>query len=299
MPKRLAEYRWRDWSRLRPLLHALKTCRYRVRDERYLATEPVDSCLESLRDRIRDQRLLVVIAFNDSETIRWQSRLIQRNVRDVIYVVVDNSSDPVAASEIANYCREQEISHVRLESNPWTGRNPSRSHGLAMNWAWRHLVLPGRPGYFGFIDHDLFPIVPTEPFQPLMSEGLVCHGDLRQVGERWFLWAGFCLFDYRRVCHLPLDFGLDWFAGLDTGGANYEVLYRHIDRMSISQRVIRQFPVWRDRPLRDAYFEWRGDWLHEVGLDVRPELRTAKRKVLLELLSAMNPLLHHQLRAVA
>ena len=52
---------------------------------------------------------------------------------------------------------------------------------------------------------------------------------IRTAGERWFLWAGFCLFHYAAVADRMLDFRQDWFIGLDTGGANWELLYRHAD----------------------------------------------------------------------
>ena len=52
---------------------------------------------------------------------------------------------------------------------------------------------------------------------------------------RWFLWAGYCTFRYDAVKDKPLDFGQDWFVGLDTGGANWDVLYRHVDRAALRE----------------------------------------------------------------
>jgi len=36
VPKALREYDWRQWLRLRPLLHVVKTARYRKIDRRFL-----------------------------------------------------------------------------------------------------------------------------------------------------------------------------------------------------------------------------------------------------------------------
>ncbi len=41
-------------------------------------------------------------------------------------------------------------------------------------------------------------------------------------GRPLVLWAGYCFFDFAKVARLPLDFGLDWFAGLDTGRRELE-----------------------------------------------------------------------------
>ncbi|MGT2468690.1 hypothetical protein ACVOMV_33905 [Mesorhizobium atlanticum] len=83
------------------------------------------------------------------------------------------------------------------------------------------------------------------------------------------------------VARKPLDFGLDWFAGLDIGGANWEVLYRNVDPNALPQRPITAFAAPPGLDLRQAYCEWRGSWLHEVGLDGDPSLKAKKREAVL------------------
>ncbi len=299
MPKALHEYTWRDWRRLRPLAHRVKEHRYRRIDRRYLSRQPpcpeppcpepfclASSCsgVASTRDAIGGQKAVFSIAFNDPETIELQIRAIHRFLPSVVYVVVDNSSDPDAASRIGELCDKARIAYVRLAPNPWNGRNASRSHGLAMNAVWQHLVRPGAPTQFGFIDHDLFPTAMTDPFSQLGED--VCYGDQRWAGSKWFLWAGFCFFDTVKVNQLEddLDFGLDWFAGLDTGGANWKTLYRHLPPAAMKQRRIREVAVWEDVDPKLAYFEWRDDWIHEVGLAGDRQYKEKKRCVLREIL---------------
>ena len=91
-----------------------------------------------------------------------------------------------------------------------------------------HLLRDGRPAAFGFIDHDLFPMRPTDPFAPLAQHPVAGQVRDKSGGARWFLWAGYCFYRFSAVERLPLDFSLDWNAGLDTGGANWFVLYRHL-----------------------------------------------------------------------
>ncbi len=44
------------------------------------------------------------------------------------------------------------------------------------------------------------------------------------------LWGAYAVFDFAAVGHLPLDFGTYHTMGLDSGGRNWPVLYRHFDR---------------------------------------------------------------------
>jgi hypothetical protein len=154
-----------------------------------------------------------------------------------------------------------------------------------MNWLWRNIVRPSTPTAFGFLDQDLFPTEPCNPFEPLHVEPF--YGDLRWAGTRWFLWAGYCFFRFAAVRRKSLDFGLDWFTNppLDTGGANWNVLYRGVDPATIPQRPITAFPILPDAELKQAYCEWRGSWLHEVGLDGDPLLKAKKREAVMRLLA--------------
>jgi hypothetical protein len=152
-----------------------------------------------------------------------------------------------------------------------------------MNWSWRNLIKPIRPVQFGFLDHDLIPTKPCDPFADLGDKPF--YGDKRWNNGRWFLWAGYCFFRFDMVANRKLDFGLDWFVGLDTGGANWGRLYRNFDPKLLRDRTIQTLPVWRDVRLEDAYFEVREEWLHEVGVAGLTTLRAAKRSRFKELMS--------------
>lgn len=284
MPKRWREYSLRQKIRLQPFVHAIKQWRYRRVDRRYLESKsPLRYVLGPLRESITGTHLVSTITFNDRQAVRWQLALASEFLHESNLLVCDNSSSGAAADSIAKICDQQGVKYLRLPDNPWTGKNPSRSHGAAMNWVWHHLIRPARPKTFGFIDQDLYPIGPSTPHREIGECG--CFGDKRWSGHRWFLWAGYCFFDFESVINQPLDFGLDWFAGLDTGGANWEVLYRHILSDSIPQRQLVRVAALRDVPLEKAYYERRGNhWIHEVGQDGVPELRLRKREVIRRLL---------------
>ncbi len=79
--------------------------------------------------------MLLTIAFEDAELTEWQIRLIRKFLPGVAFVVVDNSVSDSGAGAIRHVCEVRQCSYVRTPENPWVGA-PSRSHGIALNWAW-------------------------------------------------------------------------------------------------------------------------------------------------------------------
>lgn len=279
MPPPLIDYGIADWVRLRPLLHRLKTARYRATDRSFRRRPARAGDVAHLRDQIAGRRVLITIAFNDAQTISWQASLVRRYVADVIYVVADNSADEAAASEIAALTARSRIPYVRLPQN--LASSPSRSHGLALNWVWENVVKRGEPEVFGFIDDDIYPTKPDDPFAALSEQSF--YGVVRPpapgFANGWFLWAGFCMFNFARVKPLGLDFSQDWFCGLDTGGANWHRLYSRFERFSLREQGTRFVPIREGLRMEEAPLQWCGPWLHTVGLMGDPKYAHEKAAV--------------------
>lgn len=288
MPPRLVDYALADWLRLRPVVQGFKTARYRAVDRRFRGMPARSGDLAELTALLRGRRALITIAFNDPQTIAWQARLVRRYVADTLYVVADNSPGDDAAGEIARVAAAAGAPYMRLPRNLWSGA--SRSHGLALNWVWQNLVLPGQPQAFGFIDDDIYPTAPDDPFATLAGQdfyGVVRLGMPRSADERvsrWFLWAGFCMYRFAAVRDVALDFSQDWFLGLDTGGGNWEVLYRHVDRSRLREQSSVFVPYREGMPIEDAPLQWCGAWLHAVGLMGRPAFAADKARAIAEIL---------------
>ncbi len=283
----LNEYNWRDWQRLRPVTHWLKTRRYNAERNAYVSRSARVGDA-ALNDRIRGRRVLVTIAFNDPEAIDMQAQSIARFVPDIIYVVADISMNDDVAAQIAAVAAQHDVPYVRLPDSPLRRRNQaSRIHGLALDWVWRNVICPGGPNRFGFIDHDIFPTGPDDPFA-MLDRQPIC-GSIRIIAPRWFLWAGFSMFRFDAVKNLPLDFSQDWFNGLDTGGANWDVLFSKLDRGKLAFTPTRFEPYKPGADPVKAPIQWCGVWLHEVGSTRREgpaELAADKRRAVKELLAS-------------
>lgn len=284
MTRPLGEYSLADWRHLRPLMHLLQERRHRLIDANYSRRKPRLGDAGALAHMIRGRRVLIPIAYNDPQLVDWQTRLVRAFVPDALYLVADNSSDDAAAAAIATVAEREGVPYIRLPEITWKRGVVSRSHGLALNWVWRNLVRPGAPEAFGFLDHDLFPIAPDDPFAPLAHQHF--YGFVRHAGTRWYLWAGFCLFRFASVRDRPLDFGQDWAKGLDTGGGNWRILYKASDLATLRRPGAEEFPFKPGATAPEAQFQRFDAWLHEVGVREDMALRIEKRQALVAILES-------------
>ena len=203
---------------------------------------------------------LVTIAFNNPVVIGEQVRLLRKNLADPFrYTVADQSSHPGLSSEIRQTCRDLEVPYVRLPRTHGPAPDPSTSHGRALNWALIHYLRPRDAHYFGFLDHDVFPIRRTAVI-PRLSDapvwGLPQEGD-----QRWYLWPGLSFFDARRVPHERLDFRPG--RGVDTGGRNWETVYSTVDRRDLDEPSHSHVRLREgDGPVQSDHYEAIGDWIH-------------------------------------
>jgi len=178
------------------------------------------------------RNLLFTIAFRETWTIDLLARAVARHMPEWTLVVIDNSREYADRAAIAAVARMHGLPYLGLPANPeWS---PNRSHGLALNWTWRNVVQALRPGFFGFIDHDCFPIAATPFLRHLENQPV--DGPIirpRFVENAWYIWAGCLFFNFRLVERLKLDFNHDQHLRLDTGGRLWSVLFRHLDERSL------------------------------------------------------------------
>ncbi len=284
MPKSFSEYHLKDLIRFQPLVHSIKSFRYKIIDKKYFLKPDRFNNMNLIINKIKDRNILLTVAFEDPVVLELHLRLCSKFLNFDVHIVADNSFNSEIALRNRTIVENSGGYYIWLPENPWTKKgNPSRSHGIALNWLWQNVLKPGEPKSFGFLDHDIFPTCPDDPFRLL--ENFDFFGDQRTGGSKWFLWAGYCFFNFAAIKQKSPDFGLDWFAGLDTGGANWSRLFRHVDPRALPQRPIMEFASIEGVPMSKAYFERRGTWIHEVGVATDPSFRAAKRAALIELLS--------------
>jgi len=210
----------------------------------------------------RDQIDLVSVAFDNVPVVAHQIRLIQKYLQDPhVFTVGDNSSDPQKRDALLALCEQHKVCYLRLPPNPYTGVDASVSHGAALNWLYHQYIRKRSARYFGFIDHDVFPIRPTRLIPEISVRGV--YGHIQERGNRWYLWAGFCFFGRDAVRDVDLDF-LPC-EGLDTGGGNWSRLYCRLNRVNLSSPSY-ECAKLREGSCRQAdIYEMIGDWVHTLN----------------------------------
>lgn len=184
------------------------------------------------------ETLLLTISFNKTFLIEQQIRLIKKNIKDRnrCHIVIDNSSSREKRKEIRELCQREQVPYVSMPFNfmQKVYKHPCYAHGLSMNWVYRNVVSKIKPKYFGYLDHDIFPI---EQFN--LSErmgGMPFFGRVidrsseakNRTKEFWFLWAGYCFFSYEFVRNKKMNFSPCAVDGvyLDTAGSIYKSIYK-------------------------------------------------------------------------
>jgi hypothetical protein len=271
-----ASYSVLNWLRGQPIVHLFKSARYRSIDSSYRNKPPRKVSFAEPRD-LAGANMLLTIAFEDAELTDWQIRLVQKYLPATAFIVIDNSVSDSGAEAIHRVCASHQCNYIRTPQNPWVG-SPSRSHGIALNWAWENVVRAAGPKAFGFIDADIFPLERTDPFDALKAQDF--YGVIRYEGNRWFLWPGFCFFNFSAVAQRTLNFSQAWFLGLDTGGGNWNELYRHYNLAGLSQINTEFFPYKPGIEISEGPMQRCGPWIHEVGQMGHPQLAADKRAVL-------------------
>ena len=286
MPKSPGEYTRREWTRLRPLVDSYKHYRHQIYETHLLRRPARGGDLADAINRVRGCDVILTVAFNAPDKIAMQAALLRKFIPHALYVVLDNSNDDRIAGEIERVARAADAPYIRLPPAPWQGREAGRSHALAMNWAWRHIVVQGEPEAFGFIDHDIYPVVATNPFAPLQDYPVA--GRIWVRPPRWHLWAGFCFFRFDEVRQRRLDFGRDWLAGVDTGGRNWWPLYRYLDLEKVVDPGLKSEAIVPGISADECSIERIGDWLHEGQFkDARRDLRSEKDAIVQSRMQAL------------
>lgn len=194
------------------LLHPLRRCRsYNLEVAKVAEKESTD---------------VVTVAFNNENIIRHQIRYIKKQLLGhYTYIVADNSTDKAISEKIRLLCQEHGVPYIRLPKNHLRLIGPSYSHATALNWIYRHIIKKRQPTYFGFIDHDLFPICPIS-IPHIMGEAVV-YGPKRERGGFWYLSAIMSFYKFSHLKDKKVDFMPVTLNGvyLDTGGGNYGGIY--------------------------------------------------------------------------
>jgi hypothetical protein len=217
-----------EWIKLLPLQQLLKQVRNDALLSLYKKTRPekLDSFLAA-NQHLTGKNIAIIIAFEQPWALNWLLRMGRKNLLDTTILVFDNSRNDSARVEIERVCNENNVAYLALP--PYRTKHVNRSHGMAMTWVFHNVVRAIKPRVFGFIDHDLIPVDQIDFSERIGNQpvfGLINAG----MRDYWSIWAGYCLFKYDAIDGKPLNFLYDFSRDLDTGGRNWNPIYRQLHR---------------------------------------------------------------------
>lgn len=173
------------------------------------------------------RKILVVIAFEKPQVLEYLFRMSRAMLVEFDYTLIVCDNSKCRTTGVKEVCQAYGIPYLGLPRCNYTS-HPNRSHGLAMSWVYQLIIRPCAPDYFGFLDHDMFPVVPVGKL-PCFEDVYGVHNGA--FADYWSMWAGYCFF---RFTNQPMNFLYDFSRGLDTGGRNWDGLYAHLKRETVT-----------------------------------------------------------------
>lgn len=207
---------------------------------------------------------ILTVTYNNEMLTAQQVRLMRKNVKDeFVFIVADNTPDPLKRELIKKECKKACIGYISLPKNPY--KTSSSSHGICLNWLVKNYISKYKPEYFGFIDHDLFPVTQHSLISHLNRQPIYGHWQGKK--NYWYLWAGMCFYNRELIKDYKLNFMPASVRGkyADTGGSNWRTLYSKLDKSKI------EFPSHSYIDLREGNvpqsdkMELIGEWLHSFN----------------------------------
>jgi hypothetical protein len=174
---------------------------------------------------------IYVPTFNNSWLIEYQIKTLRKFFQAPFnLIVVDNNNwlHPESSEEVLSICQRENVAYLKAPDNLWQkpeNFDSSMKLGTTLSWLFYNCIKPRNPKYFGFLDHDCFLFEPFD-IRPYLDEkgmyGRICK---RDNDHPWNLHVTCNFFKTDFVRDVPLDFRVSHKYALDTGGANYDVLY--------------------------------------------------------------------------
>jgi hypothetical protein len=259
------QFRLGEWLRFVPVVQGLKQRRNDLLLARYLRTPAAEGEAFLRRQRgLAGKRIAMVIAFEQPWALDWHLRMAARNLEDTQVLVFDNSRTEAPRRAIREVCGRHGTPYLGLPT--YRTRHVNRSHGMAMSWVYHNVAVPLAPESFGYLDHDLIPVAPVDLAQQLRTQpayGMLNAGNF----AHWNLWAGYCFYRHDFTAGKPLNFLYDFSRGLDTGGRNWNPLYRGLDRAGIRfapQEFVTVHPPGQAEPRKVEIVDRA--WVHVGGV---------------------------------
>ena len=215
----------------------------------------------------KNQTDIYVTSFGNNFFIEYQSKTLKKFF-DGKYelIVVDTNEDKAISDDLFALCVDRDLKYIKPPHNHYQEKqhfDPSMKLGTTLSWLFHNVVKVRKPQMFFFLDHDCLLFKSFDPFLKLTEGGM--YGTVCENKPKWNIHVTQCGFKYDFVKDLPLDFRPSWKHGLDTGGANYDILYttRRYEDYQLTHVGVRFFKENTVSGIRPQHYEIIDNcWIH-------------------------------------
>lgn len=178
-----------------------------------------------------------ITTFGNDWFIEYQIRLLRKLLtpnQTIIVVDTNQNLSPAISEKLRETCLRMsgenihnKVIYLKAPENHYQEQqhfDSTMKLGTTLSWLFHNVVKRRQPTYFGFLDHDCFLFRHFDPRPYLDKKGM--YGTVSRNLPAWNLHVITNWFKLDYVEHLPLDFRASYKHQLDTGGANYDILYR-------------------------------------------------------------------------
>ncbi len=198
---------------------------------RYFGTNPLDCPNVGYKETSDDKMDIYVVTFNNPFMVEYQIYTLRHFFKAPFnLIIVDNNNQlyPECSEQVKQICERENVIYLKAPDNYYQEAgsfDPSMKLGTTISWIFHNCVKRREPKYFGILDHDCFLVKHLDIRDYLNEKGM--YGRICKNDKGWNLHVTANFFRYDFVKHLPLDFRASHQYTLDTGGANYGILYKH------------------------------------------------------------------------
>lgn len=174
---------------------------------------------------------IYITTFGNDWFIDYQIKTLRRFMTppyNIIVVDTNQNLNPEISAKVKETCIREGAIYLKAPDNHYQEPfffDSTMKLGTTLSWLFHKVVKKRRPTYFGFLDHDCFLFRHFDPCPYLDEKGM--YGTVSRNLPKWNLHVIANFFKLDAVSHLPLDFRASYAHQLDTGGANFNVIYQH------------------------------------------------------------------------
>ena len=200
---------------------------------KYFAVQP-EACPNHLYSNASEKETdIYVITFNNLFLVDYQIRTLRRFFQSPFnLIIVDNNNwlYPEQSKQVLQLCVDQGVTYLKAPDNFYqtekTFFDPSMKLGTTMNWLYQQCARVRKPKYFGYLDQDCFLVKDLDISGRLDRQGMFGRAyRSKKIPEAWTLHVTTNFYRFDFVKDYELDFRASYPYEMDTGGANYDILY--------------------------------------------------------------------------